>query len=308
MGGSGAARGGKVNPAGVDRYLVVGNPIAHSRSPEIHAEFARQTGQALSYERQLIAVEPAAAFGEALAAFAAAGVLGLNVTLPFKERAFACAGQLSERARLAGAVNTISLRDDGIHGDNTDGAGLVTDMRERLGADLAGSTVLLLGAGGAARGVVMALLQAGVAGLTVANRTPARAQALAAQFNGGAVASACRLPGIRALALAHAQGADLVINATSSGVLGGGLSLPTGLFRHCALAYDCVYGAGPTGFMQQAEEGGAARTSDGLGMLIEQAAESFRVWRGVRPHTAPVYRKLRAAISATAAGAGVSRN
>ena len=291
-----------------DRYLVVGNPIAHSRSPEIHAAFARQTAQAISYDRLLVPTEPADAFDRAVGEFAAAGGLGVNVTLPFKERAFAYAARHSERALLAGAVNTLAFREGGVYGDNTDGAGLVADLQGRLGISLAGKSVLLLGAGGAARGVLISLMQAGVAELTVANRTLARAQALVAQFNESAPVREARLRPSAAVALHAAQGADLVINATSSGVLNAGLRLPPNLFRTCALAYDCVYGPQPTAFMEQALEGGARQVSDGLGMLVEQAAESFLIWRGVRPLTAPVYRilqgrVLRGAAAARAAGA-----
>lgn len=287
----------------VDRYLVVGNPIGHSRSPEIHAAFARQTGEPISYERLLVPIAPAGEFARAVDAFFESGGRGLNVTLPFKEQAFDYAARHSERARLAGAVNTLALVAGTVVGDNTDGPGLVTDLRDRLGFDPAGRSVLLLGAGGAARGVVMSLLQAGVASLTVANRTPARAQALADRFNASAAVHDAGLPAVRGVALDAAEPADLVVNATSSGVLAGALSLPPGLFRRCALAYDCVYGARPTAFMEQARAGGAVRTSDGLGMLVEQAAESFRIWRGVRPATAPVYRILRDGIGAQAAGA-----
>lgn len=286
-----------------ERYLVVGNPIAHSRSPEIHAEFARQTAQSISYERHLIPIEPADSFARAVDKFAAAGGVGLNVTLPFKERAFAYARRHSDRALLAGAVNTLAIRAGAVYGDNTDGAGLVSDLQGRLGVCLAGRSVLLLGAGGAARGVVMSLMQAGVAELTVANRSAARAEALVAQFNESLMLRDTGVARIRAVALEGAQRADLVINATSSGVLAGGLSLPPGLFRNCSLAYDCVYSARPTAFMQQARQGGADQTADGLGMLVEQAAESFWIWRGVRPLTAPVYRKLHASVTAGAAGA-----
>jgi shikimate dehydrogenase len=286
-----------------DRYLVVGNPIAHSRSPEIHAAFARQTGQSISYERLLVAVSPADAFARAVDQFFAGGGRGLNVTLPFKEQAFAYAGRLSQRAQLGGAVNTLALDDGVVVGDNTDGPGLVSDLRARLGFDLAGKSVLLLGAGGAARGVVMSLLLAGVAALTVANRTPARAQVLADRFNGAPAVREAGLPPVRAVALPAAEPADLIVNTTSSGVVGGELALPPGLFRGCSLAYDCVYAARPTAFMAKAQDGGAARAADGLGMLVEQAAESFLIWRGVRPDTMPVYRMVRDAIGARVAGA-----
>ena len=289
--------------AELDRYLVVGNPIAHSRSPEIHAAFARQTGQAMSYERLLVALAPAGEFARTVDAFFAGGGSGLNVTLPFKEQAFAFARRHSARAQLAGAVNTLALDGATVVGDNTDGPGLVTDLRGRLGFDPAGRSVLLLGAGGAARGVVMSLLQAGAASLTVANRTPAKAALLADRFNASYALREAGLPSVRATSLAAAERADLIVNTTSSGVLGGELELPPGLFAGCALAYDCVYAARPTAFMVQAQSGGAARCADGLGMLLEQAAESFLIWRGVRPETAPVYRMLRDAISAQAAGA-----
>jgi shikimate dehydrogenase len=290
-----------------DRYLVVGNPIGHSRSPEIHAAFARETGQAIRYERQLIPVDPPEAFDQAVREFAAAGGRGLNVTLPFKERAFACAHSHGTTARLAGAVNTLSIRDDGLHGDNTDGPGLVTDLRERLGLDLRGLSVLLLGAGGAARGVVVSLLEAGVAALTVANRTPARAEALAAHFNGAEALREAGLPLVRATSLEDAPGAEVIVNTTSSGVLAAGLALRPGLFRECLLAYDCGYGPRESAFVAAALADGARRGADGLGMLVEQAAESFLIWRGVRPRTEPVYRMLREALAAQDAAAGNAR-
>ena len=281
------------------RYRVVGNPIAHSRSPEIHAAFARQTGERIVYDRELIPIDPPAAFDDAVRAFAAAGGRGLNVTLPFKERAFSLADRCSDRAQVAGAVNTLCLLPDGIAGDNTDGPGLVADLTGRLGFSLAGRSVTILGAGGAARGIVYSLLSAGAAALTVANRTVARADALATELNRHP-AMAGRLPRIAAAALLEAPPADLVINATSAGVLEGHLALAPALFRHCALAYDCLYSARPTTFMTEALAGRAAIVSDGLGMLVEQAAESFLLWRGVRPLTAPVYRLLRDAVSAVA--------
>jgi shikimate dehydrogenase len=276
-----------------DRYLVVGNPIGHSRSPEIHAAFARDTGQAIRYERLLVPVEPPEAFDRAVRDFAAAGGRGLNVTLPFKERAFACAGSHGTAARLAGAVNTLSIRDDGLHGDNTDGPGLVTDLRDRLGIELRGRTVLLLGAGGAARGVVVSLLEAGVAALTVANRTPLRAEALAARFNGAAALREAGLPLLQATSLADAPCAEVIVNTTSSGVLADGLALRPGLFRDCLLAYDCSYGRNGSAFVAAALADGARRGADGLGMLVEQAAESYLLWRAVRPETAPVLAELR---------------
>jgi shikimate dehydrogenase len=290
-----------------DRYLVVGNPIGHSRSPEIHAAFARDTGQAIRYERLLVPVDPPEAFDRAVRDFAAAGGRGLNVTLPFKERAFICAGSHGTAARLAGAVNTLSFRDDGLHGDNTDGPGLVTDLRDRLGIELRGRTVLLLGAGGAARGVVVSLLEAGVAALTVANRTPSRAEALAARFNGAAALREAGLPLLQATAFADAPCAEVIVNTTSSGVLAEGLALRPGLFRDCLLAYDCSYGRSESAFVAAALADGARRGADGLGMLVEQAAESFLIWRGVRPRTEPVYRMLRAALAAQDSASGNGR-
>ena len=284
-----------------DRYVVIGNPIAHSRSPEIHAAFARQTGEAIGYDRLLVPTEPSGAFARAVDAFFAGGGRGLNVTLPFKEQAFAYAGRHSARSLLAGAVNTLKADGHSVFGDNTDGPGLVTDLRDRFAFDLYGRSVLLLGAGGAARGVVMSLLHAGVSRLIIANRTAAKAESLAAHFNSAPQVRQASLAPVGAVTLAAASPADLVVNATSSGVLRGEFALPPGLFDGCALAYDCVYAAHPTTFMRQAQAGGAARTADGLGMLVEQAAESFLIWRGVRPDTGPVYRMLRDAISAQAA-------
>jgi shikimate dehydrogenase len=287
----------RANAPGSDRYLVVGNPIAHSRSPEIHAAFAGETGESVSYGRLLVAVDPPGAFATAVDAFFAGGGRGLNVTLPFKVQAFDYATRHSERALLAGAVNTLAVRGDDVFGDNTDGPGLVADLQARLGLSLAGRSVLLLGAGGAARGVVMSLLHAGAASLTVANRTPSKAERLAAAFNDSALLRGSGLPRVRAVAQDDAAPADVIVNATSSSVLGAPLALPPGLFSRCRLAYDCAYGAAPTGFMTQALSGGAEQVSDGLGMLVEQAAESFFIWRGVRPSTAPVYRMLRASIA-----------
>jgi shikimate dehydrogenase len=290
---------GKPEPtAGGDRYLVVGNPIAHSRSPEIHAAFARQTGQAVSYQRLLVAVDPPASFAAALDAFFADGGRGLNVTLPFKTQAFDYASRHSERALVAGAVNTLAVQAGGILGDNTDGPGLVSDLQARLGLNLAGRSVLLLGAGGAARGVVMSLLKAAFRSSPSRNRTLWRAERLAAAFNESPVLLGSGLPRVRGVAQGEAGPADLIVNATSSGVLGGSLLLPPGIFNRCMLAYDCVYGASPSAFMAQALRGGAEQVSDGLGMLVEQAAESFFIWRGVRPSTEPVYRMLRASITA----------
>ncbi|MDP1652564.1 MAG: shikimate dehydrogenase [Rhodocyclaceae bacterium] len=261
-----------------DRYAVFGNPIAHSQSPRIHALFAAQTGQDMSYEALLA---PLDGFAAAVRAFAAAGGKGANVTVPFKEEAFRLATELTPRARAAGAVNTLSFVDGTITGDNTDGAGLVRDLKANLGCDLAGRRILLLGAGGAARGVILPLLEEHPASLTVANRTAEKAARLAAAFKveGGGFD---RLAG---------HSFDLVINATSTGLADTALPLPPSVFAPDCLAYEMLYGR-ETPFMAQARAAGC-RVADGLGMLVEQAAEAFHVWRGVRPATAPVLAALK---------------
>jgi shikimate dehydrogenase len=267
-----------------DRYAVIGNPIAHSKSPEIHAAFARQTGQDMRYDRIL---GPLDGFAAAVDAFRAAGGKGLNVTLPFKVEAFAYAGERTARAEAAGAVNTLKFDGDRVLGDNTDGAGLVRDLEVNLGVALEGRRVLLLGAGGAAQGVVLPLLLRGVRQLAIANRTAGKAVAVADRF---AAHGPVRGSGFDALA---GQQFDVVINATSASIAGDAPPLPAGIYAAGATAYDMMYGREATPFMQQALEQGAERVSDGLGMLVEQAAESFLLWRGVRPDTAPVLRTLR---------------
>ncbi len=263
-----------------DRYAVIGNPVAHSKSPWIHAEFARACGEDIEYRR----IEaPLAGFAGAVEVFRAAGGKGLNVTLPFKHQAFRYCSAASERARAAQAANTLVFQKEP-YGDNTDGFGLVRDLSGNLEFALQKRSVLVMGAGGAAQGVVGALLDAGISRLVIANRTLAKAQALAARFPG---ASAC---GYDALA---GEGFDLVINATSAGLSGDGPSLPSGILGPGMLAYDMVYGR-DTPFLAAARAAGA-RPCDGLGMLVEQAAESFFVWRGVRPDARAVLAKLRAA-------------
>jgi shikimate dehydrogenase len=278
------------------RYAVIGNPIAHSRSPDIHAMFAAQTGQALSYERLLA---PLDGFVETVQAFRASGGAGCNVTVPFKLDAAALADRLTPRARLAGAVNTLSFEGASILGDNTDGAGLVNDLRLRLGLDLRGARVLLLGAGGAVRGVVGPLLEAGVAALVVANRTPARALALQQTLAEGLPASWADRLRAGGMDLAHAP-ADVVINGTSSGLNDAAPELPAGVLGQARLALDMVYGARPTAFMRVAQAQGCPCVEDGLGMLVGQAAESFAGWRGVRPEVLPVWQHLRARLQAQA--------
>jgi len=262
-----------------DRYAVIGHPVAHSKSPWIHAEFARQTGQELDYGR----IEaPLEGFARALDEFRAAGGRGANVTLPFKEQAFSYCGKTSARARAAAAVNTLSFEGASVYGDNTDGVGLVIDLERNLGRAIAGKRVLLMGAGGAARGVLQPLLQRGPAVLRIANRTVRRAVALAVLFQDVKGGGFGDLAG---------ESYDLLINATSAGLANETPPLPEEIFAAGAFAYDMVYGR-DTPFLAQARAAGAA-TSDGLGMLVEQAAESFQLWRGKRPDTAPVLAALR---------------
>ncbi len=274
-----------------DRYAVLGNPIGHSKSPRIHALFAQQTGQDISYEAILA---PTDGFVAALRAFAGSEggpARGANVTVPFKEEAFRLATRRTPRAEAAGAVNTLSFAADGMIGDNTDGAGLIRDLKHNLGCDPAGRPILLLGAGGAARGVILPLLQENPAELVIANRTEETAARLALEFG--------RLPGCAIAVKPDGSGFanlagrsfDLVINATSIGLGGAVLPLPASVFAPRCVAYEMVYGR-DTSFLKQAREAGA-RVADGLGMLVEQAAEAFFVWRGVRPHTAPVLAALK---------------
>ena len=271
-----------------DRYAVIGNPVAHSRSPEIHAAFARQTAQDLEYIRVLAERN---GFARAVEAFRRDGGCGANVTVPFKEEAHQLADNLSDRARAAGAVNTLSFGPEGIRGDNTDGIGLVRDLTARLGFDLAAKDVLLLGAGGAARGALQALLEQKPATLVIANRTVERARDLVLQF---ADTTDTRLSSAGFGSFAGRR-FNLVINATAASLAGETLSLPEGLFAADTLAYDMMYGRADTPFMALARASGAM-VSDGLGMLVEQAAESFLAWRGIRPATGPVLEALRRAL------------
>lgn len=268
-----------------DRYAVVGHPVAHSKSPRIHRTFAEQTGEAVEYRAIDI---PAGEFETRVREFFDAGGKGLNVTLPYKEDACRFATRLTRRARQAGAVNTLLREADGsILGDNTDGAGLVRDLTGNLHWDIRGLRVLVLGAGGAVRGVIGPLLEQQPAALVVANRTLSKAQALADAF--GPPVSGC---GFDALA---GQRFDLVINGTSAS-LGGELPpLPDTLLADGACCYDMMYGLEPTVFLRWAKAHGAAAVADGLGMLVEQAAEAFFLWRGVRPKTAAVLLQLRTA-------------
>lgn len=268
-----------------DRYAVVGNPIAHSKSPLIHAEFARQTGQDISYSAILA---PLDGFPGVVAQFRSEGGKGLNVTVPFKQEAWKLATRLTERAQLAAAVNTLKFEADGtILGDNTDGAGLTRDISENQGISFEGKRVLLMGAGGAARGVLLPLLLQKPAQLVIANRTPEKAVELARHF-----APYGQVEGGDYARLAGRQ-FDIVINATSSSLSDQLPPLPPDVFAPGALAYDMMYGKGLTPFLQFAQDNGAAHLADGLGMLVEQAAESFFLWRGVRPQTRPVIDSLR---------------
>ena len=269
----------------MDRYCVFGNPIAHSKSPEIHAAYAAQTGQALRYEKRLA---PLDGFAAAVHGFIAEGGKGANVTVPFKLEAVKVANALTIRAQAAGAVNTLHFTDDGIIGDNTDGAGLVADIVGNAGVAITGKRVLLLGAGGAARGVVLPVLEHRPAQLVIANRTVATAVALAEQFaalGGGDVVSGCGFADIEG-------GFDIVINATSASLGAEVPPVSPSVFAPGALAFDMMYSKSPTVFLQFAAQHGA-RLRDGLGMLVEQAAEAFSVWRGVRPATGEVLRQLR---------------
>jgi len=270
-----------------DRYAVIGNPVAHSLSPEIHARFARDCGQCLVYERLLA---PLDGFEATVAAFREAGGRGLNVTVPFKREPAALADRPSERVRQAGAANTLGFDDDGIWADNTDGLGLVADLQGRLGITLSGARLVLLGAGGAARGVVGPLLAAGVERLVVVARRPDQAAELASAFGDPRLEAG----GFDVLASLRA---DIAVNATSAGLSDASLPVPAGFWPCVRFAYDMVYGTRPTRFMQDALAGGCAEASDGLGMLVEQAAESFALWRGVRPATAEVFAAIRASIA-----------
>jgi shikimate dehydrogenase len=267
-----------------DHYAAIGNPIAHSKSPQIHAQFAQQTGQRIDYQRLLA---PLDGFADTARRFIDGGGRGANVTVPFKLEAYALADQRSERAQAAGAVNTLLFEAGRITGDNTDGVGLVRDISLNAGVMIKGKRVLLIGAGGAAQGVILPLLEQHPQSLTISNRTLSKADDLVRQF---------AHPALHTCAIdALSETYDIVINATSAGLSGDLPPLPGAIFNSASFAYDMLYAAQPTRFMQFAQRHGAV-TRDGLGMLVEQAAESFYVWRGVRPDTAPVYKNLRAQV------------
>lgn len=273
-----------------DRYAVFGNPIGHSRSPQIHAAFAAQTGEPVVYDACCIEPEQ---FEAEVTAFFASGGKGLNITVPFKQRAWALAEQRSARAERAGAVNTLYQDADGcLWGDNTDGVGLVRDLQDNLGVSLAGARVLMLGAGGAVRGVLQPFLAAGCAEILIANRTEAKADALAQLFADMGRVRSC---GFETL---EPQPFDLIVNGTSASLQGELPPLPAQVVGAETACYDMMYGAEPTPFCAWARKQGAARVADGLGMLVEQAAESFRIWRGIRPESRPVIDAIRTELGA----------
>ena len=271
----------------VDRYAVFGCPIAHSLSPRIHHAFAAQTGQQLSYSAQEV---PAEQFTDAVTVFFQQGGKGLNCTVPLKELAWRFATTKTPRAAVSGAVNTLARQADGtILGDNTDGVGLLTDLTVNHGLTLTGLRVLIVGAGGAVRGILEPLLQQRPAQLVIANRTLEKAQALVEAFAHLGPIAAC---GFAAL---EGQHFDLIINATSASLQQVLPPLPSKLFTAEAVAYDLAYAHEPTPFLRWCREQGARACWDGLGMLVEQAAEAFYLWRGVQPETAPVIAQLHAA-------------
>jgi shikimate dehydrogenase len=268
-----------------DRYAVLGNPVAHSKSPRIHALFAHQFKHRIEYSA--IQVDPGG-FAQAVAQFRANGGSGVNVTVPFKQDAYKLADHLSDRARLAGAVNTLKFEPDGrSFGDNTDGTGLVHDLEKNLGVHLKDQRILVLGAGGAVRGVLAPLLKHHPALIVIANRTVAKAKELADEFAQYGKLEACGFPQLKG------KHFDLVINGTAASLQGEIPPLPENLFAKHALAYDMMYGEKSKPFLDWAALHGAETVTDGLGMLVEQAAESYLLWRGVRPETRHVIEKLR---------------
>jgi len=275
----------------MDKYCVFGNPVEHSKSPWIHARFAQLTGQDLSYVKRLVAMD---GFAQAVRAFRAEGGKGCNVTVPFKFESPALATQLTPRAQLAQAGNTLRFDGDAVLADNTDGVGLVNDIRHNAGVQLAGRDVLLVGAGGAAAGVLGPLIEANPRRIVIANRTQPKAAALIERH--GPLASEHGVE-LSAPDLARLQGAfDVVINATATSMSGAGVPVAAGVLKPGALACDLMYGPAAHGFLEWARRHGAV-PRDGLGMLVEQAAESFLVWRGVRPPSAQVLAELRQTLS-----------
>jgi shikimate dehydrogenase len=271
--------------APTDKYAVIGFPVAHSWSPFVHGLFARQTGHHLTYSRLEV---PPEALNDKVAEFFAAGGKGLNVTVPHKQAACLIARERTTRAEMAGAVNTLALRDNGLLGDNTDGAGLLADLTRNLFFDLRGTRVLLLGAGGAARGVLGPVLEADPEYLEIANRNEERAAELAREFSTLGAVHGCGFDSITASTF------DLVLNATSASLQNTIPPIPPGVIGPTTLCYDMAYGKGDTAFTRWSKSVGAGRAETGWGMLVEQAAESFLLWRGVRPDTAPVIAAVKA--------------
>ncbi|WP_057833166.1 shikimate dehydrogenase [Colwellia sp. TT2012] len=268
-----------------DQYRVFGNPIKQSRSPDIHHIFASKSQQIINYQKQLVDID---GFANAVADLIDQGGKGANVTAPFKEQALALADELTERASLAGAVNTLTFKEGKILGDNTDGEGLVQDLIINK-VLLKQRRILLLGAGGAARGVLLPLLAQGPSAIVIANRTVSKAKDLCQHFNDERL-SAC------SFAETTGQEFDLIINATSASLAGDLPPIPTSIINSKVVCYDMAYGRNETQFLQWAREQGAVDVIDGLGMLVGQAAVSFAIWRGVTPQVQPVIKKLRAAL------------
>lgn len=281
------AKARKIGKKMLKKYAVIGNPIVQSKSPEIHLQFAEQFNHQISYQK-ILAEENS--FNSAINSFIGLGGLGMNVTAPFKLNAAQISDSLSERAKSAQAVNTLIFKNSKIYGDNTDGLGLVRDIEINQNFLFANKKVLIIGAGGACRGILLPILETRPAKLLVINRTAKRAQELAAQFAGVFSIAA---GGFDA---SQGQSFDIVINATSAGLDGSSLPPQNFIYSANSLAYDLVYSKKPTLFMQQAKQTGASKISDGLGMLVEQAAYAYKLWHGVMPKTLPVLAKLRQSI------------
>jgi shikimate dehydrogenase len=271
-------------PSSVDRYVVMGYPVSHSRSPVIHRLFALQTNQDLQYE--LLQVAPSK-LETAIKQFQRTGGKGLNITVPHKSEVTRLVDHLSERANSAGAVNTLVFRDNDIVGDNTDGIGLMRDLLVNLNLNLTDKNILILGAGGATRGIVTPLLDAEPKSIMIANRTLSKARLLAEHFSASGPVTACRFKEVR-----PSTSYDVVINATSAGVKGEMPPYPDAAITDRTYCYDLSYGLSPTPFSSWAARKGAAHSVMGWGMLVEQAAESFLLWRGVRPDTQKVLKQI----------------
>ena len=272
----------------MDDYAVMGNPIAHSKSPQIHSLFAQQTKQTIHYSA--IQVDTGG-FKQAVGNFVAHKGKGLNITVPFKEEAWALVEQRSERAERAGAINTIKITNGQLFGDNTDGIGLVNDLKNNFKVTLKGARILLMGAGGASRGVLLPLLEQNPNSIVIANRTVSKATNLAEQFNDMGPIQGCGYDELEERVLAD-KPFDIIINATAASLQGDLPPLADSLISRSGCCYDMMYGK-QTPFMRWAQEQGASLIVDGLGMLVEQAAESFYIWRGVRPDTSSVLQQLR---------------